>query len=172
MLRLSWGTKLTGLAILLLGTLLLVQVLYVIPCIQNRDVEMAGVRQLEVARSIAWGVDLDLARARSRLMELSQQAAFRSMDVDAMQSSISAVAARSYRLESLYVMDAEGWSVASTITADEYADQMTKSYADRPDFIVPFEQGQVYFAPPGSIPARHSWAALSVCPSSRIRERG
>lgn len=163
--RLSWGTKLMGLAILVLGTLLLVQVLYVIPYIQNREVEMARAHQVEVARSIAREVDLDLARARNRLMELSRQAAFRSMDVDAMQSLVTTVATGSYRFDSLLVMDAEGRFVASTVSADDFANYATESYAGRPDFTVPFEQGQVYFAPPRFYP---SAALLGTCVSVPI----
>ncbi len=73
---------------------------------------------------------------------------FRNMDVVNQTQTMVGIVEISTLLSSLSVMDAEGWFVSGT--ADNFPVYRTKSYADKPYFIVPFEQGEVSFDRPQS----------------------
>ncbi len=45
----------------------------------------------------------------------------------------------------MHVMDAEGWFISSSADLSIHTGE---SYADRPWFSIPFEQGEIYFSPP------------------------
>jgi|GEM_PF-1414769 len=149
--RLSWRTKLMGLGGLVLAMLLLSQVFFIIPYIQKREVERAQVRQAEVANNIARELDMSLKHSRSRLLELSQRPAFRNMDIETMHSHMTVTAGGVCHLDSLSVLNAEGWFIASTI--EDFAGHTAESYAEQPYFAVPFGQGQVYFGLPRFYPS-------------------
>jgi len=142
--------KLTALFTLVLGTSLLFQLFYVLPTIQNREVESTKVHQEEITRNIARELDTDLMQTKDRLTELSKRPEFFNMDSVAQQSAITTIAKGSSRFDSLSVMDAKGCFVSST--AHNLSVFTTKSYADRPYFAVPFEQGETYFASPRFYP--------------------
>jgi len=144
--KLSWRAKLVALITLALGASLLFQLLYVIPCIRAREVDMAAAHQEEVARNIARELDTDLKQTQGRLLEFAQRPEFRRMDLAAMQRTTTTVATGSYRFDSLSVMDAKGWFVCTSF--EESAAHKTRSYADRSFFSVPFEQGRVHFGAP------------------------
>ncbi len=148
--RLSWRGKLMGLTTLILVTLLLFQLLYVIPYTRNREVEMTQAHQEEIARSIARELNIDVARIENGLVRMAERVEFRDMDIAAQQSTMVQHEEISLLLSSLLVMDAEGWFVSGTV--DDLPAYTTKSYADGPYFAVPFERGQVYFALPRFYP--------------------
>ncbi|MCK4411273.1 PAS domain S-box protein, partial [Candidatus Bipolaricaulota bacterium] len=56
----------------------------------------------------------------------------------------------SYRFESLFVMNADGWFVEGS--ADDLSVDTTKSYANQPYFSVPFEEREPYLASPRFYP--------------------
>lgn len=70
------------------------------------------------------------------------------MDVVNQTQTMVKIVEISTPLSSLFVMDAEGWFVSGTV--DNFPVYTTKSYADKPYFIVPFEQGEVSFDQPQS----------------------
>ena len=149
--RLSWQTKLMGLITLVLGGLLLFQLLYVVPYIENREVEMTMIHQEEIARNIARELNIDLLRIKNRLTRITERAEFRNMDVVNQTQVMVQHEEISFLLASLFVMDAQGWFVSSSV--EDLSPYTTKSYADQPFFAAPFEQGEVYFAPPRFYPS-------------------
>jgi len=114
--NLSWRAKLMGLFILVLGASLLFQLFYVIPTIRSREVDMAEVRQKEIAQSIARELDTDLAGMENILRKMAERAEFRNMDIGDQQQTVTQVAEISPDIGNLFVMDAEGWFVSGTTT--------------------------------------------------------
>jgi len=144
---LSWRVKLTVLFTLVLLASLLLQLFYVLPLIQNQQV-MREVHQREVARNIGWELDRYLRRFANELTIIAKGEEFRNMDVVNQTQTMVKIVEISTPLSSLFVMDAEGWFVSGTV--DNFPVYTTKSYADKPYFIVPFEQGEVSFDWPQS----------------------
>ncbi len=144
--KLSWRTKLMGLFILILGASLLFQLFYVLPTIRSREVEMAEAHQEETVHNIAWQLDNDLMGMKNTLVEIAGRAEFRNMDIANQQQTMTQIAEFSPDINSLYVMDAEGWFVAGT--AEDLSPYQKKSYTDKPYYIAAVEQGQTYFAAP------------------------
>jgi len=144
---LSWRVKLTALFTLVLLASLLLQLFCVLPLIQNQQV-MRKVHQREVARNIGWELDRYLRRFANELTIIAKGEEFRNMDVVNQTQTMVKIVEISTPLSSLFVMDAEGWFVSGTV--DNFPVYTTKSYADKPYFIVPFEQGEVSFDWPQS----------------------
>ena len=91
---------------LVLGALLLFQLLYVIPCIENRGVEMAPPHQREIARSIARELGIDQMRGEEGLTSIAGLVELRNSLAD-------------YRLEEgqvAFVGDRQGTVVAHSRT--------------------------------------------------------
>ncbi len=143
----SWRVKLAALFALILVAVLLFQLFVIIPHIRNREVSLEQDQQEGIAYSIARELDTDLMQTRGRLVELTERPEFRNMDVAAMQKIMATIAEGSYRFESFSVLDTDGRFVASTVEGFS-VHTGNKSYADRPYFLVPFKQGETYFAPP------------------------
>ena len=143
---LSWRVKLMALFTLVLLASLLLQLFYVLPAIRNQQLEMTKVQQREVARNVGWELERDLNRIANELTTIAKGAEFRNMDVVNQPQVMGEIVEISTSLSSLLVMDAEGWFVSGTV--DNFPAYTTKSYADKPYFIVPFEQGEVSFDRP------------------------
>ena len=143
---LSWRVKFIGLFTLVLGALLLFQLLYIIPYIRNREVEMAETHQEEITRSIARELDIDLLRIKNRLIRIAERPEFRNMDIAEQHSTMAQHVEISLLLSTLFVMDAQGWFVSGT--GDNFSDYTNSSYADRDFFAVPFEEGKAHFSTP------------------------
>jgi len=143
---LSWRVKLTALFTLVLLASLLLQLFYVLPAIRNQQLEMTKVQQREVARNVGRELERDLKRIANELTTIAKGAEFRNMDVVNQPQVMGEIVEISTSLSSLLVMDAEGWFVSGTV--DNFPAYTTKSYADKPYFIVPFEQGEVSFDRP------------------------
>jgi hypothetical protein len=107
--NLSWRVKLSGLVVLVLGASLLLQVFYVIPHIRNDAIQTTEIHQERIASSIARELAADLNQTRDRLIRLSNQPEFRSMDLARIYPIIEVLHQGSYRLESLFVMNVDGW---------------------------------------------------------------
>jgi len=108
---LSWRVKMIGLFVLVLGASLLFQVFYVIPYTRNHAILTTQVHQEDITSSIARELDTDLNQSRDRLIELSTRPEFRSMDLAGIHDIIEVLAQGSYRFQSLFVMNADGWFV-------------------------------------------------------------
>jgi len=156
---LSWRVKLSGLVVLVLGAALLFQVFYVVPFIRSQKVESEETYQEGIAFNIARELATDLNQTRDRLIALSKQPEFRSMDLASIPPIIEVLDQGSYRFESLFVMNADGWFVEMNAdgwfvegSADDLSVHTTKSYADQPYFSIPFEEREPYFAHPRFYP--------------------
>jgi hypothetical protein len=142
--KLSWEARLMGFITLIMGILLLFQVFYVISYLKNQEAAQEQIHQEEIARDIACELDTDLTQTRDRLIGLTQREEFRNMNNITQQETMSMIAEGSLHFESLFVMDAEGWFISAG-GADDFSVCTNKSYADKPYFTTPFEQGEVYF---------------------------
>ena len=58
-------------------------------------------------RNLSWRVKLN--QSRDRLIALSKQPEFRSMDLASIYGSIEVLAQGPYRTESLFMMNVDGW---------------------------------------------------------------
>ncbi|MCK4411066.1 hypothetical protein KAV67_02175, partial [Candidatus Bipolaricaulota bacterium] len=108
---LSWRVKLSGLVVLVLGASLLFQVFYVVPFIGSQKVESEETYQERIASCIARELATDLNQTRDRLIALSKQPEFRSMDLARIHPIIEVLDQGSYRFESLFVMNVDGWFI-------------------------------------------------------------
>ena len=69
-------------------------------------------------RNLSWRVKLN--RTRDRLIALSKQPEFRSMDLAGIRDIMEVLAQGSYRFVSLFVINADGWFIeASTDDLEE-----------------------------------------------------
>ena len=149
--KLSWRARLVGLVVLVLTLSFLFQVFYVIPHVRDEAIAAAKVYLEEIARNVAHGLQTDLSQTLGRLTELSMKLEFLNWDLEAIGATISTLAHGSYRFESLFLVDAEGWFVAGT--TDDLSVYATKGYADQPWFSIPFVEGETYFAAPRFYPS-------------------
>jgi len=143
---LSWRMKLVGLVGLVLILSFLFQVFFVVPHVRNEALRTAEAYQEELAQSIARELETDLNQIMGRLTELSAKPEFLNWDLETVGRTISILAQGSYRFESLYLIDADGWFVSGT--SDDMSVYTTKSYADETWFAIPFMEGETYFASP------------------------
>ncbi len=141
--KLDWQWKLTGLIMLILGAVFLIQIFYIVPNINNSEVENEQTHQEEVARNIARELDTEIIRSIDRLIEISERAEFRSMNITAQQEIMSSIVEWSLRLKYLFVIDTGGWFVTAE-DIESLSLFTTRSYADKPYFFIPFEQGEAY----------------------------
>ncbi len=167
--NLSWRTKLMGLFTLVLGASLLFQVFYVLPTIQNQQVEMAQSQQEGIAHHIARELDTDLSRRREELKAIAGFAEFRNMDLVNQTQIMKTIANVLTRYSSFFVMDTEGWFVSGSV--ENLSPYQEKSYAYEPFFSVPFEQGEVHFAPPRLLSQLGVITSVSVPIESDTGER-
>ena len=143
---LSWRVKLSGLFVLVLGASLLFQVFYVIPHIRNDAIQTTEIHQEEIASNLARELATDLNQTRDRVIELSTRPEFHSMDLAGIRDIMKVLAQGSYRFESLFVINADGWFIEGS--TDDLSMYTTKSYADQPYFSIPFEKGEIYYGYP------------------------
>jgi len=158
--KLDWREKFLALFVGTLVALWLVEVFYGIPTARAMEIELIERRQEEVVRSIARGLDVDLLRVKDTLSRIAERPEFRTMGLDAQKKTMTQQVEISALLSSLSVMDADGTFVTSTRALP--SDYATQSYADRPFFAVPFEQGQTYFSPTISYSSRPDLVLTSV----------
>ena len=130
-------------AAVLIATLL-VQVFYIIPFIQNRDLENAHTRGEEITQSIAMEASMDLNHLVDSLTTIAEQTVFRDMIIENQTEIMFQYVDISPEISALFVMNSTGWFVSGT--SENFAASYTNhSYADRPYFITPFEQDESYF---------------------------
>jgi len=142
----SWRVKLISLFVLVLGASLLFQMFYIVPYIREQAIRTTQIHQEDIAFRVARELDSDLNQSKDRLIELSTRPEVRSMDLPRLHDLIRVIAQGSYRFESLFVMNADGWCIETSL--DDLSAYATKSYADQPYFTIPFEKGEPYFAHP------------------------
>ena len=149
--RWSWRVKLGGLVTLVLAVSFLFQVFYVVPHVRNEALRTAEAHQEQLTQNIAREIETDLNQTMDRLTELAMRPEFSNWDLETIGRTISTLALGSYRFESLYLIDADGWFVAGT--SDDMSVYTTKSYADQSWFAVPFVEGEAHLASPRFYPS-------------------
>ncbi len=144
--RLTWRVRLTALFALVLGASLLFQILYIVPHLQRRELEMARTHHQQVSRNIARELDLDIQRFLSRVKLTAQQPQIANMDLPNQHLFLVDGIDTAPMCNSMFVMDAEGWFISGTI--EDLSVYTARSYASEPYFAVPFEQGETRFGSP------------------------
>jgi len=144
--KLSQERRLLFLIIVMVGIMLLVQFLYVIPEIKKHILETEKQHQEELAQQYALELESSVSYISNQMLDLAQSTEFRTMDLGAQGSILQSITTGSYRINSLSVIDAEGWFVSSHL--NDFSLYTTKSYADQPYFNIPFNEGKVYYANP------------------------
>jgi len=125
---------------------LLIQLLYVVPYVRDQEVEHAEKIQEETARNIARELDQDMTKLLDLLKTIADLPEYKNMDiVNQTQINIESVEIVS-DLSTLAVINSTGWFVS--ISGGNISMYTTQSWASKPYFSVPFEQGIPYFAAP------------------------
>jgi len=144
--QISWRMKLIGLFTLILSVSLLVQVFYIIPLIQNREVREVEAHQTEIARNAGRELNIGLEKLTESLNVIANNTVFRNMDVANQTEVLFQYVNMSPDIENLFVMNETGWFVSGTGT--NMSVFYTKSYAYKEYFIASFEQGENHFVKP------------------------
>ncbi len=127
------------------GILFLFLFFYIYPHLTNEEIRIIQRNQEEVVFNIARQLEIDLGSVRDNLMKIVEFPEFSSMDIPGQQRIIDDYIRFLQPVTSLHVMDAKGWFVSSS---GDLSIHRARSYADRPFFTIPFEQGGIYFYPP------------------------
>jgi len=144
--KLDWNVKLLILFAAVLIATLLVQVFYIIPYVQNRDLQNAQTHGEEIIHNIAREADMDLNHLVGSLTAIAEQAVFRNMIIENQTEIMFQYVDISPEISALFVMNSTGWFVSGTV--EDFAIRFTThSYADRLYFITPFEQDEFYYGP-------------------------
>ncbi len=144
----SWRTKLLTLFTLILVASFVLQVFYVIPYIEERDMQTTISRQEEVAHDIARELDIDLNRLANTLKVIAERAEFRNMEIENQTDVLLLCMNITSEIQNLFVMNETGWFVSGT--SENMTIYYTKSYDYQPYFIDSFELGQNHFRLPRS----------------------
>lgn len=115
MTQFSWRTKLNTLFILILTASLLIQVFYIVPFIQDREVESAELRQKVITHSVEREVDIGLTRLAESLESIAEVTVIRTMDVDNQLDVLFQYVNMSADIMSLFVMNKIWWFVSGTV---------------------------------------------------------
>jgi len=142
----SWRFKLISLFMGILFISLFTQIFYIIPYIRNQEIEKTKIYQEEITNNIARELDVGLNRIKDRLQRMSIRPEFRNMDINAMQNILLEQEIISERISSIAVMNSEGQFVCGTMK--NFSVYTKKTYADRPYFNIPFNEGKNYFSKP------------------------
>ncbi len=131
-----------------LSASLLFQMFYIVPFIQSQEVKYAADHQNEVSNNVARELDLSLNELLKTLEKISKHVTIRNMDVNNQTEILLQYAEVYFNVNTLFVMNETGWFVSGTTFVPSI--YQTKSYSYNEYFIVPFEQGEVYFSSPKS----------------------
>jgi hypothetical protein len=146
--KLSWIEKMMVFFVAVLSASLLFQMFYIVPFIQSQEVKYAADHQNEVSNNVARELDLSLNELLKTLEKISKHVTIRNMDVNNQTEILLQYAEVYFNVNTLFVMNETGWFVSGTTFVPSI--YQTKSYSYNEYFIVPFEQGEVYFASPKS----------------------
>lgn len=146
MIKISWRKKLIGLFTLILIAQFLVQVLYIIPFIQDREVNHAETHQTDIANDVSRELDISLNKLAHSLVLIAENIAFRNMEIDNQTKIIFQYLNLTSEISYLFVMNETGWFV--TGSAENMSSYYTRSYDFADFFFIPFLDGVIHFASP------------------------
>ncbi|MGY5854728.1 MAG: ATP-binding protein [Candidatus Thorarchaeota archaeon] len=143
----DWRTRILLLfSAILIGTLL-VQVMYVVPYIQNRQLDDALEHHEHIAINIVRDGNDDLEHILDELTNLANQSVFRNMEIENQTDYMFQYLTVEPDISTLTVLNSTGWFVSGTVDDFELY-YTTMSYDWLPFFYVPFEQGEPNFGDP------------------------
>jgi len=158
--KISWRLKLVSLFVGVLCLTLILQIFYVNPYIHNQEIRTVKLDQEEITQNIVRELDVGLNRLIDRLQRMSMFPEFRNMNIAGIEKAIKQYERISERIPTIAVINSEGCFVSGSM--EDLSLFTTKSYADRPYFTIPFNEGKTYFAPPRYYPKENIIAA-SIC---------
>ncbi len=144
----SWRIKLLSLFIAVLTVSLVLQLFYVVPYIEDQEVQNAEVLYTEIARDMAQDLDNGLNNLLNVLTVIANRPEFQNMDIAAQTRIEFQYVHLVPNLDSLFVMNETGWFVSST--TEDLSIYTKKSYDYLDSFTTAFKYGEIYFAAPSS----------------------
>lgn len=146
--QISWRMKLIALFTLILSASLLVQIFYIIPYIQDRELENAELRQAEIASSLGREVNIELNKLISTLNSIAGSTVLHNMDIEDQTDLLWQYANLSSEIATLFVMNSTGWYVSGTV--ENFQIFTTRSYNFSDYYRISFELGGIYISSPRS----------------------
>jgi signal transduction histidine kinase len=139
--RLSWRVKLIALYTFVLLASLLIQLVYIVPWLDDRELSLAQSHQQTIAQNIATELDLNLKDTRSILLDMAKWPEFQTMNQDSQMSLLSQYAETIPKVSMLAVINMNGFYYASSAitivgTRSTYAGD------------IPTSAGTVFFSSP------------------------
>lgn len=147
--NIGWRTKLLTLFTIVLTASLLIQVFYIVPYIQDRELQRASTRHEELAHAITRDEEAGLSHFESMLLTMADQPVFRNMDIDNQTETMMDYMDLHPEINSLSALNSTGWFVTGTM-ANFSTIYTTHSYSASTFFSVPFLQGVTSFGAPFS----------------------
>ena len=144
--KLTWRTKLLASFAIVLGIVFVFELLYVLPKVRDREVELVVAAQEDIARSIARELDVDLLRISERLVRMAARTEFREMNPSLQLATMAQHIAISALVETLFVINAEGVVVARTESGLPPSTYV--NLVENQCFTVPFSAGELHFSEP------------------------
>lgn len=144
----SWRMKLIGLFTLILSASLLIQIFYIIPFIQDREMETAQQHQANITIGIAREVELVIYRLIESVQSIAERKVFTSMEIENQSVVLEQSVNVSSDIYSLFVMNSTGWFVSGTV--ENISFYQTRSYILTDFYRLPFQLNQTYFSSPNA----------------------
>ncbi len=145
--NIGWRTKLLTLFTIVLTASLLIQVFYIVPYIQDRELQRAAIRHDELAHDITRDEENSLINLETLLITMADQPVFRNMDLDNQTEIMFQYIDLNPNINTLSVLNSTGWFVTGTMPNFDLI-YTTRSYADVYFFSIPFLQGITSFGAP------------------------
>jgi hypothetical protein len=143
----DWRTRLLLLfSTILIGTLF-VQIFYIVPYIQDQQLDNALDRHEEIAISLAREGDKEIEHIVNELATLANHSVFRNMEIENQTDFMFQYLEVVPGVGSLTVLNSTGWFVSGTVDDFELY-YTTMSFDFLPFFYVPFEQGKPDYGNP------------------------
>jgi PAS domain S-box-containing protein len=144
--KVTWRTKLLASFAIVLGIVFAFELLYVLPKLRDREIELVVTSQEDIARSIARELDVDLSRISDRLVRMAARAEFREMNPSLQLATMTQHIEISSLVETLFVINSEGFVIART--EGDLSPVIFTHLVENPCFTVPFSAGEIHFSEP------------------------
>ena len=113
--NIGWRTKLLTLFTIVLTVSLLIQVFYIVPYIQDRELQRAATRHDELAHDITRDEENSLSDFENMLFTMADQPVFRTMDIDNQTEIMMQYIDLNPDINTLSVLNSTGWFVTGTM---------------------------------------------------------
>jgi len=144
--NIGWRTKLLTLFTIVLTASLLIQVFYIVPYIQDRELQRAATLHDDLAHEITLDQENSLKNLESILITMAEQPAFRNMVIENQTVIMLQYLDLNPEINTLSVLNSTGWFVSGTMP--NFAIFTTRSYFGVSFFSEPFLQGVTSYGAP------------------------